>query len=418
MRDIAERLDEALAGRRAPDAETAPLLAGLKALAPLEDVPERSPDAARAGLQAFLSQAEALRTVSPRPAARPTGWKLIFSRKELSPMNVMLIVALVASLAFGGAGATAYAAQGSLPNEPLYGVKLLTEDLRLDLAREPERQLALTLELAQTRATEMLRLADAGQPVPATVASRLHHHLERALHLAAGFDDAQLAGALVQVQQLAQTQLQNLAPVRLGAPEDAGLRLAEQSLAQTRALAQLGQADPAQFRIRVRAGQLTPTESPAPTQNQPGDGAGYGPGPRNPAATPAGDQNRYGPGPNPTQPVGDGAGYGPGPSAGTPVQGGAGYGPGPGATPSVGDGAGYGPGPGPDVTGTCTPAADGSGPGPGPANPEATPAGDQNHYGPGPNPTAAPQDGLGGNGEPGPNGNGEGNSPGNGGGRP
>ena len=47
---------------------------------------------------------------------------------------------LVLAVMFGGAGVTAAAAQSSLPNEALYPVKLLVEEVQLSLAPSPTRR--------------------------------------------------------------------------------------------------------------------------------------------------------------------------------------------------------------------------------------------------------------------------------------
>ncbi len=78
-------------------------------------------------------------------------------------MNVLASLALVMSLVFGGAGATAFAAQNSQPDEALYGVKLTTEDLRLGLSADPQERLVLTLSLIQVRTQEMIGLVERGR---------------------------------------------------------------------------------------------------------------------------------------------------------------------------------------------------------------------------------------------------------------
>ncbi|MBL8056277.1 MAG: hypothetical protein JNK29_06235 [Anaerolineales bacterium] len=443
MREFAERLDAALAGHAAPDPETAPLLAAVHVLEPLRAIPPRPAAAEQAGRQAFLNEAAALRgqrparAVSPGPAARPTGWKLNLFRKELSPMNVLVTLVLVASLTLGGAGATVYAARDSLPNAPLYGVKLAAEDLRLELGRSPQTQLTTLLELTQTRAQEMLRLAQAGEAVPPVVASRLQTHLAAALHEAAQLGDPELTEALLQIEQQTRTQLQILAQARQSAPGDPGLQLAEQALLQARVLAQWGEGAPAQFRTQQRAGGAAPEAGDGPgagaclngTCTPEYDGNSYGPGPGNPAVTPTGGHNQYGPNPSTPDPAATPANnpnrYGPGPlntppaeATGTPQPDGNRYGPGPndpGATPAggqsdpgpgpqptqpadPGNGGGYGPGPvsSPPAEATCTPEQDGNSYGPGPGNPSVTPSGSGNSSGPNmPEPAATPPPGRG-----------------------
>ena len=107
MNDVTDRLDAALAWQPERGADLIPLLGTLAVLEPLRRVPPRSPDSERRGLQTFLSQASALRpTVSARPVPRHTGWRFKL-KKETSPMNVLLIITLVAALALGGTGVTA-----------------------------------------------------------------------------------------------------------------------------------------------------------------------------------------------------------------------------------------------------------------------------------------------------------------------
>lgn len=383
MMEPADILDDVLAGRRAPDPESAALMDALAALTPLRVMPARPPAAAHAGLQAFLSDAQAARTargksaVSSAPKARPTGWQLTFFHKELTPMNIVLTLALAVSLALGGTGATVYAARDSLPNDPLYGVKLAAEDWRLGMTTDSQAQLAMLRDLTQTRTREMLQLAEAGQAVPTAVTTRLQTQLRTELQLAAALEDPQLTVALAQVQQQAQTQLQTLTQARQAAPADAGLQAAEQALLQTHKFAQLGQTSPAQFRTQLRAGAADPANTPAPMRTPSGtpQQAGYGPGdgvcPTG-TCTPEYDGNNYGAGPgNPAvTPSGDHNAFGA--RSGTPN---------PLSTPNA---AGYGPGNGACVEGACTPEYDGNRYGPGAPDPAATPAGDQNSYGPGP----------------------------------
>ena len=109
---------------------------------PLEDwfaslriIPPRDPGSIQCGRQAFLAQASTLTLpVSQTQFQRLTGW--IFSiishlkSKEYSPMmTTFASLFLVIALLFGGSGAAAVAAQSSLPDQPLYQLKTLTEDL-------------------------------------------------------------------------------------------------------------------------------------------------------------------------------------------------------------------------------------------------------------------------------------------------
>ncbi len=310
-------------------------------------------------------------------------------------MNVLLIITLVAALALGGTGVTAYAAQDSLPTGTLYAVKLATEDMRLNLASDPQAQLNLLLEMAQTRTTEMTALAARGEPSPESVPVRLRTHLDAALQVAAQLGEPEMAAALEKIRASVETQTQAMLQARQNAPGDSGLQLAQQTLTQTRERVELGLSDPALFRNRVN--QNRPEAAPTQPDLMPGAGNGNGAGPQPsrtsaPSDTPQpGSGNGNGPGyqasgtPPPAYTPqgtssGQGNGYGPGPEATctcTPEYDGNSYGPGSGdnssATPQ---GNSYGPGP--DVTGTCAPEYDGNSYGPGPGNPSATPDGDNN----------------------------------------
>ncbi len=411
MSDIAERLDAALAGRPGMGTDLIPLLNAVDALAPLRHVPPRTAASEQRGLQSFLAQAAELRpTVSARPAPRHTGWRLNF-RKETSPMNALITLSLILALALGGTGATAYAAQDSLPTEPLYAVKLITEDARLGLASGPQAQLNLLLEMAQVRTNEMTALTAKGEPIPESVPVRLQTHLEAALQIAAQFGEPEMAAALEQIRAAAETQTQAMTQAQHGAPDDAGLQLAQRALTQTREMAELGLADPALFRERVNENR--PETAPTQPELTPGAGDrnGNGAGP-NASATPESEQNRNhdGAGGPDDDESGNGPGYrasGTPPPAHTPQSGVSnGPGPNPSATPQY-DQNRNGPGdpvtgtpadngndysPGPKATGTCTPEYDGNSYGPGPGNPSVTPQGDNDSNGSGPQPTPQPDD--------------------------
>ena len=333
-------------------------LSVLEALEPLRRTPARAAAVERAGLRAFVHEARVLRgAVSAAPAPRLTGWKLNFNKKEISPMTIVATFLVVAALAVGGTGATVYAAQDSLPNQPLYAVKLATEQARLTWAVDPGDQVDLLLAFTQTRLREMARLIEQNQTIPEPVTARLQTQLQLTLQTAAQLRNTEMTTVLAQIRQATETQLQTLTQLRLAAPDNANWDLAEQAMTQTRALAELGEQDPAQFRSQLQAG--APETTPA--------GTGYGPGPQ---ATPVYTGTHTG------------NGYGSGPQA-TPVYS---------ATQSNG-GHGYGPGSS-TPCGDCTPERDGNSYGPGPGNPSVTPSGDNNGYG-GPQATQTPQPGDG-----------------------
>jgi hypothetical protein len=311
-------------------------------LEPLRFTPDRSEAAVQAGRQAFLNEAASLRpTVSARPPRRLTGWISNFSletksTQERSPMFALVIkLVLVLAVMFGGAGVTAAVAQSSLPNEALYPIKMLLEDVQLSLAASPEAQIDAQLDHAQQRVREMAQLTDQGAMIPTDVPVRLQTQLQAALQIAAQLDDQHLQAALDRLQLRTQDQLREMDRLHLND--------AAQVLTQARAMAQLGQRDPQQFRARVGSGRpadappqpamtpqadpsrtpagprtsitpqpsRTPQHTPQPQLTNTPQNHNYGPGLQGtsqPATTPVGqgDGREYGPGPQATNAPGSG----------------------------------------------------------------------------------------------------------------
>jgi len=224
-------------------------------LEPLRSAPDRSEAAARSGWQAFLDEVTRLRpAVSARPPRRLTGWMSKFTQ-ERSPMFVLAIkFVLVLAVMLGGAGVAAAAAQSSLPNEALYPIKLLVEEVQLSLAASPDAQIDAQLDHAQQRVSEMAQLNERGAAIPADVPTRLRTQLQAALHIAAQLDDQHLPAALDRIQLRTQDQLREVERLHLDE--------AVQALAQAREMAQLGRSDPQAFRAHF--GPSRPADAPPP----------------------------------------------------------------------------------------------------------------------------------------------------------
>jgi hypothetical protein len=312
----------------------------LAKLEALRDVPERDPSIETVARSAFLEQARSLSIpVSEIPNRRLKGWNTIF-RKERSPMSTILGVLLALAVAFGGAGTTAYAAQDSLPNEPLYPVKQFTEEVRMALTTDTEAEVDLLLDLTQERVGEMVALTNQGLEVPEETQLRLQEHLQLAFANAAQLGDAALEGALQRIQNMAQNQIQVMQQARQNTPEGASgeaLQYAITAMNRVRQDAEDGLEDPLTF--RQRHGSNRPENAPEQPENVP-------PGKRNDAGSQSGEGTNgqgYGDG------TGEGGGaYGDGYGDGSGEGGGAygdGYGDG-----SGDDGGAYGDG---DGDGVC-----------------------------------------------------------------
>ncbi len=246
--------------------ELAPFLETGASLTALRAVEMPSAQALATDRRDFLDEISALSPspVSLGPAARLKKWmaRYFFPQvqiptlqlpkfKEQRQMSALLIKAmLVFGVIFGSAGGTAAMAAESLPDSPLYPVKLAMENARLSMADTPAAQAKLHLELAQTRAMEMEKLAQQGNTPDASVMTHLQQHLEQAFAHAAQTSDPTMTQLLVQAQAILEAQAQNLAQPA-GHPNDpahAALQQASQLLQQAGQEAAEGIEDPNVFR--------------------------------------------------------------------------------------------------------------------------------------------------------------------------
>jgi len=276
MSDFKQRLDAAisryLAGSHDPQDELDPYFATLETLEPLRDIPPRDQEKAATGRRAFLQQArQMLKPVSIAPKHRLNGWTNWF-RKERSPMLTLARIVLALVVTLGGAGATTYAAQASLPSDTLYPVKLLTEDLRLSLTTNHQAEIDLLLELTARRIAEIAALAEEGLPTPTRVTNRLQEHLHQAINHAAQLDNGALMQTMQQIRTMTQSQIQLMEQVRQHAPVAAGegLELAQQNMVQMRTIAEGALTDPTSFRMRQGTNRPeTAPEQPETAPDQP-----------------------------------------------------------------------------------------------------------------------------------------------------
>jgi hypothetical protein len=281
----------------------------------IKPVPPRNPQAATRGRAHFLGQA-----VSASEFPRHKGWISIF-RKERFTMNMIVSILVIAGLLFGG-GATVNAAQNDLPNQPLYGLKLWSEDLSLQFQNDPEQKVERLMDLAQIRIQEMKRLTDVNQAVPDQVRQRMQDHIQQALQICANVDDPVMDQTLLQMRARLQQQDRNLEQLQLRAVQNEQpiLLQTRTMLLQRLQLVDEGLLNHEMFRNNVRNGfrfGQAETVNP-PVQNGNGNQNGQptvmpvGPNanPGGPDTAPTGSS--YGPGEPNTNPGG------PNPDAGGP----------------------------------------------------------------------------------------------------
>jgi hypothetical protein len=276
--DDEERLDkefsQILKGERSGGEVIDPYLSTLKQLEVLRAVPERDPQMQIKGREAFLQQVKSMSLpVSRTSSRRLKGWKTIFKKERLSMTTVMgIVLALV--LAFGGVGTTAYAAQDSLPSEPLYPVKQFTEQVRLALTTDPEAETNLLLDLAEERLNEIETLAERGSAAPIETSQKLEEHLQLALSNCTQLGDPELKGALERLQNMSQIQLQTLQDLKVSIPQSSpvaqeGYDIAIDAMNNAHNEATYGLTDPETFRLRQ--GMSSSEDGPIQSENDPAE---------------------------------------------------------------------------------------------------------------------------------------------------
>ncbi|MBI2913028.1 MAG: hypothetical protein HYY03_03825 [Chloroflexi bacterium] len=157
--------------------------------------------------------------VAPRPSAQQTAWEVVRQRasdlrqgrrRPRGQMTWLRPAAIVASLLLAllaAGGGTVYAAQDSLPDSPLYRVKLASEDARLWFVFDDADKADILLDQSGERTDEILALIQRGKPVSGNVLSALRDRNERAADILAGMPQETALRARMLQQSEAQENL-------------------------------------------------------------------------------------------------------------------------------------------------------------------------------------------------------------------
>ena len=222
-------------------------------VAELSGTPPAPPHRLLPGRQRFLAEAARLREARVRRQARPA-WTFRLA-------TALGVVAILLGVLFG----TERAAAVSLPGEPLYGVKLAGEQLRLALTARPVARFALMQAMAQERMDEILALLETNRGVDVAVSGRAKLQLQQALVAATRLDDAAAPTALQRLAEAIQLREQAMRSAAGESPETPVQELLRE-MERVREEAYRGQGDPEGLRQRLRNGApAEPTDRPGGT---------------------------------------------------------------------------------------------------------------------------------------------------------
>lgn len=157
----------------------------------LAATPNRDPELVAKGRERFLAELEGLPAASvPESSGRLAG--LFSSRNpggnsvrifnQKFAVSTILALVVVAIMLFGGASATAFASQSSLPGDALYPLKMGLEQTQISLANDAYVQAKLYLDFAQRRMDEITELLRQGRSSDVEFASNeFEYYIQQAM---------------------------------------------------------------------------------------------------------------------------------------------------------------------------------------------------------------------------------------------
>lgn len=243
----------------------------------LDPVKPRDSQAAEKGRARYLSVAKGM-AVTLTTWERLNLWMnnfiQIFRRKERSPMFTTFISILLAFTALLGSGVTVVAAQSSQPNDWLYPVKTLSEDVFYQLVPGDQNHYNLSLIYADRRMAEIQTSFENGEIPPQAVVERLRTHLQTAFELSVK-NMANAENLLEQIRLRLEEQLQSRLQNTLMDPQGETIRSQIRNMLQERInWATAGAEQVALLRQQTQNQQQTQSQqqnqSGQPSQNAPG----------------------------------------------------------------------------------------------------------------------------------------------------
>jgi hypothetical protein len=231
---------------------------GKRILSPLRQVEPLDPKVAAEERVRFLLQGESLRkdlSSSHTDASSSKADRRLNTLRSKQPLPLFkaLIAAILVAILLLGSSFTVFAAQNSLPGEPLYTLKSISEDIRLSMAFSAETKLDLTLSFTNRRVNEISGLFSEGQALPVQTSDRYQQELEHVLELAAKMDDQQMQVALGKIKKVAENQGMTMEELLASLPEQASPAIIhlQERLQEQVMLSSFGVSDPQAFRNQI-----------------------------------------------------------------------------------------------------------------------------------------------------------------------
>ena len=148
----------------------------------LQETPARDSQRHEAGRVNFLSRAKNLQ---PRQTPTRTSKTRVGTSLKKSWLPSLATILAVVLFALSSIGGTVYAAQDSLPDDLLYPVNILTEDIQIGLESDPEDRLDLYASFANRWLEEIEAQILAGGEISDKALARLEKLSEMMLQQAA-----------------------------------------------------------------------------------------------------------------------------------------------------------------------------------------------------------------------------------------
>lgn len=224
------------------------------------DVP-RPPASLREGRARVLAFAATQRAMQVKPSRRGAG-----AKRQVSPFwRLAGILTALALVLIPLRGPLVSAARTTLPGNPLYTLKLSSEDQLFASMNEAEVKVVLAVSLAQERVDEVSALVEKKQEIPADVLYRADYMLRTALMSAAWAPETMMPNMLSYIIHQTRQQSQQLELLKMQATLQNLGKVGDMQtlLLKTQIIAMVAQENPETFREAYQAG--TPEKMPLPS---------------------------------------------------------------------------------------------------------------------------------------------------------